>query len=105
MTIAIGDIPEAPEKAQLLLQADEKVESIERQFQRGLITDDERYEKVVEIWKDTTSDVSDRMQVDGVLISMAADASSALTSVGMMTSSGARAVTRATSASWAACAA
>jgi len=90
MTIAIGDIPEAPEKAQLLLQADEKVENIERQFQRGLITDDERYEKVVEIWKDTTSDVSDRMQVDGVLISMAADASSALTSVGMMTSSGAR---------------
>ena len=35
--------------------------SIDKQYQRGLITDDERYEKVVQIWKDTTQAVSDRM--------------------------------------------
>jgi len=90
MTIAIGDIPQVPQKAALLREADDQVAAIDQQFQRGLITEDERYEKIVQTWKDMTSVISDRMEVDGVLVSMAANASSALTSVGMMTSSGAR---------------
>ena len=40
-----------PHKKELLGKADEQVDDIDRQFQRGLITEDERYEQVVEIWK------------------------------------------------------
>ena len=80
MTIAIGDITIPKEKKGLLVAADVKVGLIDGQFQRGLITEDERYEKVVQIWKDTTQEVSDRM-MDGL------DPRGAVT---MMTSSGAR---------------
>jgi len=37
------------------------VGAIDKQFQRGLITEDERYEQVVELWQRTTKDVSDSM--------------------------------------------
>ena len=44
-----------------LAAADESVSAIDRQFQRGLITEDERYEQVVGIWQDTTGKMSDEM--------------------------------------------
>ena len=47
------------EKPALLAEADRQVTRIDQQFQRGLITEDERYEQVVQIWKDTTQQVSD----------------------------------------------
>jgi len=90
MTIAISDIPHAPEKAQLLAKADDQISAIEKDYQRGLITEDERYERVVEVWQQATAAVGARMQVDGVLMELAANSSAALTSVGMMTTSGAR---------------
>jgi DNA-directed RNA polymerase subunit beta' len=80
MTIAIDDITVPAEKPKLLHDADVKVDDIDRQFQRGLITDDERYERVVQVWKDTTQKVSDKM-MDSL------DPTGAVT---MMTSSGAR---------------
>jgi len=61
VTIAVDDITVPPQKRQLLADADGLVEKIDGQFQRGLITEDERYERVVQIWKDTTQQVSDRM--------------------------------------------
>ncbi|MDQ3407003.1 MAG: DNA-directed RNA polymerase subunit beta', partial [Chloroflexota bacterium] len=61
VTIAVNDIAVPPQKRQLLADADGLVEKIDGQFQRGLITEDERYERVVQIWKDTTQQVSDRM--------------------------------------------
>ena len=42
----------------MLKAADDQVDDIDRQYQRGLITDDERYENVVQIWKETTQAVS-----------------------------------------------
>jgi DNA-directed RNA polymerase subunit beta' len=80
MTIAIGDITVPPEKQALLSAADEKVEGIDRQYQRGLITEAERYDRVVEVWKKATQEVSDRM----------ADALDPTGAVTMMTTSGAR---------------
>jgi DNA-directed RNA polymerase subunit beta' len=80
MTIAVDDITVPKEKWKLLRAADKHVEEIDRQFQRGLITDDERYERVVQIWQDTTQTVSDRM-MEGL------DPTGAVT---MMTTSGAR---------------
>ena len=61
MTISVDDITVPPQKQELLKAADQQVEAIDKQFQRGLITEDERYESVVTVWKDTTQQVSDRM--------------------------------------------
>ncbi len=61
MTIGLWDIVVPPAKTQLLVEADENVIKIDKQFQRGLITEDERYEQVVELWQGVTKVVSDRM--------------------------------------------
>ncbi|MCI0346942.1 MAG: DNA-directed RNA polymerase subunit beta', partial [Chloroflexi bacterium] len=61
MTIGLWDIVTPKEKAPLLETADHAVSEIDRQFQRGLITEEERYEQVVELWQDTTRSVSDSM--------------------------------------------
>jgi len=80
MTIAVGDIVIPPDKGKRLLEADADVDKIDRQFQRGLITDDERYEQVVDVWQKTTNDLSNSM-MDGL---------DAFGSVRMMADSGAR---------------
>ena len=61
MTIAVSDIPVPPNKAAMLAKAEEQIKRIDEQFQRGLITDDERYTQVVAIWQSTTAQVSDDM--------------------------------------------
>jgi DNA-directed RNA polymerase subunit beta' len=80
MTIAVRDIAVPAAKRTLLDDADRKVDEIDGQYQRGLITEDERYEQVVNVWKNTTQAVSDSM-MEGL------DPTGA---VNMMTSSGAR---------------
>ena len=80
MTIAVDDIQVPAMKGALLLEADAHVDEISGQFQRGLITEDERYEQTVEVWQQTTQRLSDQMMKD-------LDPSSA---VAMMTASGAR---------------
>jgi len=61
MTIAVTDIVIPPDKVRRLAEADTAVDQIDRQFQRGLITDDERYEQVVEVWQRTTAELSNAM--------------------------------------------
>ena len=61
MTIAVDDIKIPPAKAGLLAKADKRVEDIDKQYQRGLITSEERYEHVVDIWRTTTDEVSNEM--------------------------------------------
>ncbi|MCU0483906.1 MAG: DNA-directed RNA polymerase subunit beta', partial [Chloroflexi bacterium] len=80
MTIAVVDIAVPKRKPELLALADADVEKINRDFQRGLITDDERYEQVVDVWQQTTRTMSDSMMED-------LDPANA---VAMMTTSGAR---------------
>ena len=80
MTIAVNDIVIPPDKAVRLAGAETDVDQIDRQFQRGLITDDERYEQVVEVWQRTTNDMSTAM-MDGL---------DPYGSVRMMSDSGAR---------------
>ena len=59
ITIAMNDM-ETPEcKARLLEEAESRVLEVERQFQRGLITEDERYASTVDIWSETTDKISD----------------------------------------------
>src|ERR1051326_7324889 len=49
-TIAISDITMPTEKEGILKGADDEVQRIERDYRRGLITDDERYNEVIEVW-------------------------------------------------------
>ncbi len=65
MTIALSDIVVPPDKPRLLEEADQKVAKIDRDFQRGLITDEERYNQVVAVWQDTTQTISNAM-MDGL---------------------------------------
>ncbi len=58
ITIGIDDIKVPKEKVALLADADKKVSDIEREFRRGFITEDERYTQTVEVWRDTTDDVT-----------------------------------------------
>ena len=54
LTIGLFDIKMPKDKAESLAKADQAVDEIDRQFQRGLITEDERYEQVVGVWQETT---------------------------------------------------
>ena len=80
MTIGLFDIEVPKDKAVRLVAADAEVDEIDKQFQRGLITDDERYEQVVSVWQQTTQKMSDAMMAS-------LDPTGAVT---MMTASGAR---------------
>ena len=54
ISIGIGDIIPSQQKEQILSDATDKVAQINKQFKRGLITDRERYEKVVSTWSEAT---------------------------------------------------
>src|SRR5437899_1847148 len=61
VSISINDVAVPAEKASMIAAAEKKVADIDRQFQRGLITEQDRYEATVEIWTDTTRDVIEAM--------------------------------------------
>jgi DNA-directed RNA polymerase subunit beta' len=59
ITIAIGDIKVPQRKAEMLAEADAEVTRIERDYRRGLITDEERYNDVVAVWTKAKEDITD----------------------------------------------
>ena len=61
ISIAMDDIEEPPGRVKLLKESDEKVSLIEDQFNRGLITEDEKYESTVQMWMETTDKVAEDM--------------------------------------------
>jgi len=58
-TIAAKDIEVPRDKAKLLEEGDEKIAVIESQFNRGLITDDERYSSAIQVWTETTDKITE----------------------------------------------
>ena len=61
ITISISDM-EIPEKKKEIIDASEKlVDKYEMAYRRGLVSNKERYEKVIEIWNKTTDDVADAL--------------------------------------------
>ena len=64
MTVAISDIIVPPEKKEILAATEKVVNRVERDYNRGLITEDERYKKVVKLWSDATDDVADAMMAN-----------------------------------------
>ncbi|MFH1837086.1 MAG: DNA-directed RNA polymerase subunit beta', partial [Candidatus Omnitrophota bacterium] len=57
-SMSVSDLSIPKEKADRLQQAQAKVDKIQAQYQKGLITDGERYNKIIDIWTHTTEDVS-----------------------------------------------
>jgi len=58
-TIAAKDIEVPRDKAKLLEEGDEKIAVIESQFNRGLITEDERYSSAIQVWTETTDKITE----------------------------------------------
>ena len=58
MTVSVSDMTIPDEKYTLVAETEKRVARIDRQFKRGLITDDERYRLVVEEWEQTIKDVT-----------------------------------------------
>ncbi len=64
ISIAIKDMVIPASKGELLRKAHEDVREIEEQYKNGLITDGERYNKVVDIWAEVTDRIADEMLRD-----------------------------------------
>ncbi|MBF7129602.1 DNA-directed RNA polymerase subunit beta' [Pediococcus pentosaceus] len=61
LTVGIADITNLPEKPEIIAAAHKQVATVTKQFRRGLITDDERYERVIGIWNDAKDDIQQRL--------------------------------------------
>ena len=62
VTISKNDIVIPPDKEKILGEYEKKVEGIHAQYDRGLITEDERHETIINIWTEATDEVADAMQ-------------------------------------------
>ena len=62
VTISFSDVVAPPAKAELLANAEEKAIKVQQQFERGLITDSERRQELIEIWTRATDEVARAMQ-------------------------------------------
>ena len=61
ITVSVSDIIVPEEKQTWLAEADEQVAKIEKRYRRGLMTDDERYRMVIDLWNDTTNRLKKRV--------------------------------------------
>jgi len=61
VTVAASDMIVPQEKYDLLKETDETVDKIEKMYKRGFISEDERYERVIEKWTKTTEDVANAL--------------------------------------------
>ena len=64
LTVSMADVNIPKEKWDIIAEADAEVDRYEKLYRRGLITDDERYEKVIDIWRVTTDKVTDALLTD-----------------------------------------
>ena len=62
ISIGIGDIIASKNKEKILADATEKVTQVNKQFKRGLITDRERYEKVVKTWNNAKDEIAEELE-------------------------------------------
>ncbi len=58
VTVAVSDIIVPPQKQEIMQAGEEKVEATEQQYERGLITEKERYDRVIEIWGNAKDEVT-----------------------------------------------
>ncbi len=61
VTVSVGDIKVPPVKAQMLAEYDQKVEAVNDLYRNGLVSDDERYNKVIDLWTECTHILRDQI--------------------------------------------
>ncbi len=71
---SMGDLPQFKERDELIAQSNVNVDKIQEQFEDGLLTDSERYAKVIELWTDTKEKITNLcktgLPIDGPVFSM-----------------------------------
>ncbi|MBN7774592.1 DNA-directed RNA polymerase subunit beta' [Clostridium aminobutyricum] len=61
VTISISDMEIPKEKPAILAESEKQVEKYEKAYRAGLVSEQERYEKVISIWNKTTDDIADAL--------------------------------------------
>src|SRR5674476_519958 len=61
-TVAISDVVTPPRKIEILEGYEAKAAKVQTQYERGLITDDERRQELIEIWTQATNEVAKEME-------------------------------------------
>ena len=61
MSISMGDVEIPKEKPEILEQAEADVEKYEKAYRKGLISDEERYEHVIDIWNEATDHLTNKV--------------------------------------------
>jgi DNA-directed RNA polymerase subunit beta' len=61
MSVAVADVEIPATKEELLAKADDDVQEVEKNYRKGLITEQERYEEVIRIWNETTDVITDEL--------------------------------------------
>ena len=62
ITVSVADVAVPEAKKEILAKADQDIENIRKQFKRGLITNEERYDAVIKVWEKATKDVTEAMK-------------------------------------------
>ncbi|MEA2589669.1 MAG: DNA-directed polymerase subunit beta, partial [Actinomycetota bacterium] len=62
VTIGVTDATPAPKKPEILENYERQAEKVETQYRRGIITDDERRQELIEIWTKATDEVKENME-------------------------------------------
>ncbi len=62
ISIAISDVVVPEAKAQILAAADEQIEKIHKQYNRGFLSNDERYHNVIQVWEQVEKDVTKALE-------------------------------------------
>ena len=62
VTVAVSDVVVPKEKPQLLHEAEEEIKEIQGAFEDGLLSDEERYKRVIGVWDETTNKVTDALK-------------------------------------------
>ena len=62
ITVSVADVSVPDAKAEILEKAEQEVDNVMKQYKRGLITNEERYQSTIKIWEKVTDDVTEAMK-------------------------------------------
>ncbi|MDR0979115.1 MAG: DNA-directed RNA polymerase subunit beta' [Lachnospiraceae bacterium] len=62
ITVSVADVEVPESKEKILEESEKQVEEIAKQYRRGLITNEERYNSVIKVWEKATNEVTEAMK-------------------------------------------
>ena len=62
ITVAVCDATIPPQKKELIAEAEKKIDKIYKMYNMGLLSNNERYSRVLKVWEKTTDDVTNALQ-------------------------------------------